>query len=267
MTHTRHQPARLEEQHLRTFLQPKPRWHEQYRIPLLVAGVASLFVLVFAILNAPALLRVRTLEVTPSGAEPAFVAVNPSPTPSVTSVENTPTIAPTSTPEQIATQPDNTITVSGSTVSAPVLWKTALDDRVIYKALEKGVTHIDGTPQPGNKGFSIIFGHSSNYPWAPGNYKNVFAPLVRVKPGATVTITFQGVTYTYQVTKVFEIQPTELDILNSTEEVSGVRLITCTPVGTSLRRLVVEAEQVSPNPAANTSFTQKTFTGQLPADR
>ena len=41
----------------------------------------------------------------------------------------------------------------------------------------------------------------------------------------------------------------------------GLRLITCTPVGTSLNRLVVEAKQISPDPAGNLAYTQQNYTG------
>lgn len=262
-------PPRLEDDHLQTFIQPKPRWHQRYRPVLMVAGFLFGMGLIYGILNAPALLRIQPLAVgSYEPAETEFPSATPTTTPADTEQPSeTPSIEqPTITPEE-GPLPNNTVAVTALGVSAPIIWHTPLDDRVVYKNLEKGVIHLDGTPPPGHKGFSVLFGHSSNLPWAAGSYNTVFAPLLRIQPGATVLLTYNNVTYTYRVTRTFEVQPHQVEVLNSSQEKAGVRLITCTPLGTSLRRLVVEAEQISPDPSGNASYTQKTFSGQLPADR
>jgi len=49
--------------------------------------------------------------------------------------------------------------------------------KIFMKELEKGIIKYPGSADPGTEGNSFIFGHSSNYPWAKGDYNNVFALL------------------------------------------------------------------------------------------
>ena len=175
------------------------------------------------------------------------------------------TPAPTPVPSAL-TIPDNTVSYSDLGVSAPVQWDTPFLDAPMQKALETGVIHIAGTAKPGQNGMAIITGHSSNYYWDKGAFNNVFAPLTKAKAGQTIDLAYNGAQYSYTVTKIYEVKPTQLDVLQAGSK-PGLRLITCTPVGTSLRRLVVEAEQTSPDPALATAFTQSVATGALPGDK
>jgi len=52
---------------------------------------------------------------------------------------------------------------------------------VFMKELENGIIKYPGSADPGTEGNSFIFGHSSNYPWAKGNYNDVFALLNEVQ--------------------------------------------------------------------------------------
>jgi LPXTG-site transpeptidase (sortase) family protein len=116
--------------------------------------------------------------------------------------------------------------------------------------------HYGNTALPGQSGNVAIFGHSSNDWWEPGNYKFVFVLLDKLAPGDTVTVNYNARAYTYQVTGSKIVEPTEVAVLNPTVQPT-LTLITCSPPGTSLRRLVVTAKQVSPNPSQTTSTTSK----------
>lgn len=130
-------------------------------------------------------------------------------------------------------------------ISAPIEWETPYSAKNIKVALQSGVAHVKGSAQPGGNGTTIITGHSSNTAWAKGGYKTVFAPLLKSELGDTFSVDYSGTTYTYQVTEVYEVDPTRVELLNGKDGVA-IRLITCTPLGTDKRRLIIDAKQISP---------------------
>lgn len=149
----------------------------------------------------------------------------------------------------------NTITISKINVHAPVVYEPSVQEADVQKALENGVVHYGNTPVPGQSGNVAIFGHSSNDWWEPGNYKFVFVLLDKLAPGDQVTIDYNQVRYTYQVTGSQIVDPTDVAVLSPTSTPT-LTLITCSPPGTSLRRLVVTAKQISPDPTKATTSTQ-----------
>jgi sortase A len=109
--------------------------------------------------------------------------------------------------------------------------------------LEKGVVHYADTALPGQIGNTVIFGHSSDYPWSPGLYKNVFALLDQLVAGDKITIPYKSQRFTYEVTSAKVVRASDLSVLKKTAD-PQLTLITCYPVGTSQRRLVVSARLV-----------------------
>ncbi len=104
-----------------------------------------------------------------------------------------------------------------------------------------------GTALPGKTGNSVVFGHSilPQY-FDPTNYSSIFSTLYELKTGDEIVTNYDGVTYRYRVYDMFEVKPTELDVLNQTSSGSYISLITCSPPGHPLkpRRLVVRAKLV-----------------------
>ncbi len=117
-----------------------------------------------------------------------------------------------------------------------------LEDQ-IHKALEQGVVHYPGTALPGQEGNAFFTGHSSNVFWEPSPYNSVFALLPRLQIGDDVYITYNQTEYHYRVVSKEEVSPKNVEVLaQGTDKV--LTLMTCTPVGTVLRRLVVRAELI-----------------------
>ena len=87
-------------------------------------------------------------------------------------------------------------------------------------------------------------GHSSYYPWDDGNYKDVFARLSELDVGDTYTSYYGGDRHTYRVTKKYEVKPNNVSVLDQPTTKRLSTLMTCTPVGTTLRRLIVQAEEI-----------------------
>ncbi len=190
----------------------------------------------------------KTPTSTPTGA-PGIIAPTPVPA--------TPTPLP-------VTIPKNTFFSSDLGISAPITWQIATDQQTMNTGLSKGLINLAGTAVPGQKGVVSLAGHSSNIIWAHGNYNGVFSPLEKAKVGQIYEVNYNDVMYRYEVVRTFEVQPDDVSVLSS-DTFTGLHLITCTPLGTSLRRLIVEAKQVFPDPSLNTDFSAGTISGQLPS--
>lgn len=158
-------------------------------------------------------------------------------------------------------------------VDAPVVYGVqSLADAPIQDALREGVVHypIPGAHStPGQKGNAVFLGHSSNDVFDNGKYKFVFVLLERMQPGDTFYIHYQGVRYTYSVTKKEVINPNEVSKLIVQTDKPLATLVTCVPPGTALKRLVVWAEQISPDPNKANAATESEADNQptvLPDD-
>lgn len=148
--------------------------------------------------------------------------------------------------------PDPKVIIPKINVDAPVVYDVpSLDEHVVQEKLKSGVVHypIPGASSvPGQKGNTVILGHSSNDVFDDGGYKFVFVQLDKLNPGDTFYLNYQGTRYTYNVTEKKIINPTEVSTLVLNTDKPMATLVTCTPPGTALKRLVVIAEQVSPDP-------------------
>lgn len=116
----------------------------------------------------------------------------------------------------------------------------------IQDALQKGVVHYPGTARPGQTGNFFLTGHSSYYPWAPGDFKTVFARLHELDVGDTYTVYFRGDKHVYKVTEEKEVKPSDTTVLDQPSDRRISTMMTCTPVGTTLRRLILVAQEIDP---------------------
>ncbi len=123
-------------------------------------------------------------------------------------------------------------------------WKKFEED--IQMALKDGVVHYPGSAKPGQAGNFFVTGHSSYYPWDDGNYKDVFARLKDLNPGDTYSVYYGGDRHTYRISSKKEVKPSDVSVLDQPTDKRVSTLMTCTPVGTTLRRLVVMAEEIDP---------------------
>ena len=111
--------------------------------------------------------------------------------------------------------------------------------------LTKTLVHYPQTALPGQLGSPVIFGHSTLPQFFdPKNYKTIFSTLPEIKVGSDLFVSFNGIQYTYRVTNKFEVKPNELWVLGQDYSKKTIKLITCVPPGTVLRRLIVEAELI-----------------------
>lgn len=134
--------------------------------------------------------------------------------------------------------------------------QTSTNETIIESALNSGIVHYPNTVLPGQNGNSAFFGHSSNNIFNPGKYKFAFVLLHTLVPGDTFYLVYSQKVYDYQVFDKKIVSPNNVGVLADTQgKSSTVTLITCDPPGTSINRLVVWGEQLSPNPSTNVNST------------
>ena len=141
-------------------------------------------------------------------------------------------------------------------VDVPAVYDVGNDYDSQMKAMEKGVAHFaipGASSHPGEIGNTVLSGHSSNDLFDPGDYKFIFAQLDKLAVGDTIYANYEGTRYTYVITKKEVVKPTQVSKLVYKTDKPVMTLITCTPLGTALNRLLVTAEQVSPDPASASS--------------
>jgi len=115
-------------------------------------------------------------------------------------------------------------------------------EKDIQEALKSGAVHYPGTAIPGQRGNVFITGHSSYYLWDPGKYKDVFALLHNMEIGDEVFVVYNQQKFRYVVEEKKVIKPNEVDVLKQTAD-KRLTLMTCTPIGTALNRLIIVAKQ------------------------
>lgn len=159
--------------------------------------------------------------------------------------------------------PDPKIIIPKIGVEAPVVYDEPRVDEASYQAaLERGVVRLGNTANPGTKGNIVIGGHSSNNVFNAGGYKYVFVNLRQLDVGDIFYLNFEGVRYTYKVTVAKKIvAPNDTSVLQQTSRPT-VTLFTCDPPGTNINRLIVQADQISPDPSGAAKNTAQ----QTPAN-
>lgn len=168
----------------------------------------------------------------------------------------------------VKVSPDPKLIIPKINVDVPVVYGANYDHDSQMKAMEKGVSHfaIPGANSvPGQIGNTVFSGHSSNDLFDPGDYKFIFAQLDKLQIGDTIYVNYNSIRYTYTITKKEVVMPSQVDKLTYQTDKPILTLITCTPLGTAEKRLLVTAEQVSPDPAkaAAANTTSSTGTGAV----
>lgn len=144
--------------------------------------------------------------------------------------------------------------VSYYTMSIPKLKIDSATVAIGGEDLSKSLIQYPGTALPGKRGNAVIFGHSilpifNN----PKEYISIFTMLPSLKKGDLILINYDGVSYTYKVEEMFEVLPTDLQVLDQDVSDSFVTLVTCVPPGDPRdpKRLIVRARVVPPDQNAN----------------
>jgi LPXTG-site transpeptidase (sortase) family protein len=116
--------------------------------------------------------------------------------------------------------------------------------------LDESLIQYPGTADPGRPGSPVIFGHSVLRQFYnpsiknPRRYNSIFSTIMTLQNGDEIYLTKDGVKYTYKVEKKTEVKPEDVYILGQNYDNRKLKLVTCVPEGTYLRRGVVQATLV-----------------------
>jgi sortase A len=144
--------------------------------------------------------------------------------------------------QKVTAQTGTHITIPLINAQAPVVENVDPWNQSVYnEQLKKGVAHAKGTSLPGEDGTVFLFAHSSGMPWELTRYNTIFLRLGELQQGDEITITRNGKEYRYSVSSKQEVDPSQVQYLLETQK-NQLILQTCTPIGTSLRRLLIFAE-------------------------
>lgn len=161
--------------------------------------------------------------------------------------------------------PDAKLIIPKINVDVPVIYGVGNDHDSQMAAMEKGVAHFSipgASSVPGQVGNTVLSGHSSNDILDSGDYKFIFAQLEKLQVGDTIYTNYEGKRYSYSITKKEVVTPTEVNKLIYPTDKPILTLITCTPLGTSTNRLLVTAEQVSPDPSGASAAPAASSSGE-----
>ncbi len=164
--------------------------------------------------------------------------------------------------------PENLLIIPKINVSVPTIYDVGTDYDSQMKAMVGGVANfpiVGASSRPGQIGNTVFAGHSSNDIIDVGDYKYIFAKLDKLTVGDTIYINYQSKRYIYTVTSTVVVMPTDVSKLVYPTTKPILTLVTCTPLGTALKRLLVTAEQISPDPTTSATAPAPTATGQAAA--
>jgi LPXTG-site transpeptidase (sortase) family protein len=175
----------------------------------------------------------------------------------------TPIIVDPNSKDKVSSAPK--IIIPKINVEAPVVYdEPSIQEDDIQKALERGVVHYATTPEPGEKGNSVIVGHSSSNILNSGKYKFAFLLLKSLEQDDTFIVHKDSKRYVYKVYKKLVTSPDDTSVLGATAKPSTMTLITCDPPGLSTNRLIIVGEQIYPDPAKNKASSVDQGASQRP---
>ena len=152
--------------------------------------------------------------------------------------------------------PESKLIIPKINVEAPIAFGVSNDYDSQMKAMETGVAHFSipgASSVPGQTGNTVLAGHSSNDAFVNGDYKFIFAQNEKLQTGDTIYVNYQSKRYAYKITTKEVVMPEEVSKLVYPTDKPVLTLVSCVPLGTALKRLLITAEQVSPDPIAATT--------------
>lgn len=109
-----------------------------------------------------------------------------------------------------------------------------------WEQLKKGVGHHLGSAQPGNSGNMVLSAHNDIF-------GETFRHLDKLEPGDEIIVSTELQSYTYVVSEIKVVEPTDVWVLEPTDYAS-VTLISCYPYQVNNKRIVVFADLVETTP-------------------
>ena len=108
--------------------------------------------------------------------------------------------------------------------------------------LASHLVNYQGTSVPPENGNALIFGHSTLLQlFNPKDYKTIFANAYKLNIGDKIYTTVNGVSYLHKIYNITVVDPSDTSEFTQSYDNSYLTLVTCTPPGTTWKRLIIKA--------------------------
>lgn len=135
------------------------------------------------------------------------------------------------------------LAVSSYNISIPKINIENASVSTIDTDLEKHLVNYPNASIPGDPGNAVIFGHSTLPQfYNPKNYKTIFANIFKLEIGDKIFVSSENETYQYKVYNISVVDSSDTSSFSQTYDNSYLTLVTCTPPGTTWKRLIVKAK-------------------------
>lgn len=156
--------------------------------------------------------------------------------------------------------PETKMIIPKINVDAPIVMNVGPSAQEQLDAMSNGIAHVPypgASAEPGQVGNSVFSAHSSSDWTDTGAYKFIFVQLERLAVDDIIYINYKSKRYSYKIYDTKVVMPTDVDALKYTGNDPIITLITCVPLGTAEKRLLIFAKQVSPDPKKAPQATPK----------
>ncbi len=156
---------------------------------------------------------------------------------------------------EVPVDPETKMIIPKINVDAPIVMNVGPSNDEQLKAMADGIAHVrypGASSEPGQVGNAVFSAHSSSDWTDSGAYKFIFVQLERITVDDVVYINYNSKRYSYKVFDTKIVDPKDIGALRYTGSDPIITLITCTPLGTAEKRLLIFAKQVSPDPSGAT---------------
>ena len=143
-------------------------------------------------------------------------------------------------------RPDFYLKIEKLNLAAPLIWPSGASEEIIQSSLNHGAVIYPTNAAPGQSGNCYITGHSSDYWWKDGKYKQIFASLDKLEANDEVIIEAvqknnKTIRYAYKIVSKEVVGAGDPNLFADTQK-NILTLTTCWPVGTNWKRLMLKGE-------------------------
>ncbi len=139
------------------------------------------------------------------------------------------------------------VAVTHYAITIPRLKIIDAEVSTIDNDLSTHLVQYGGTAVPPSKGNAVIFGHSTlPQLYKERDYRTIFAYAHTMEVGDEVELTVDHLKYTYKVYAITITSPLDTTVFEQNYDDNYLTLVTCTPPGTTWKRLLIKARIVRP---------------------
>lgn len=139
------------------------------------------------------------------------------------------------------------LVVSKYSMSIPKLGLIDSYVSTVDNNLSEHLVQYGGTAVPPSRGTAVIFGHSTlPQLYKKDDYDTIFAYAHTLEIGDDINLTVDSLKYNYKIYNITITSPLDTSFFEQNYDDNYLILVTCTPPGTTWKRLIIKAKLVHP---------------------